>query len=97
MKWLVILFLISVFVVLISTRYRRQIQTGIYVWRMFRQMRQTGNVQEKQVESGANSKDVRLVRCARCGTWTPQANALNLGGRTFYCSAKCVETAVKVA
>ncbi len=96
MKWLILLFLIAVAVVLIGARYRRQIQTGIYLWRMFRKMRQTGRSEEKQVGSKENSKDVPLVRCARCGSWTPQTKALNLRGKTFYCSANCMETAIKV-
>ena len=97
MKWLVLLVLVFVAVVLVAARYRRQIQTGIYLWRMFRKMRQTGRTEEKQVESKENSKDVQLVRCARCGAWTPETKALNLRGKTFYCSANCMETAVKVA
>jgi hypothetical protein len=95
MKWLFLLFLIGVAVVLISARYRRQIQTGIYLFKMFKGMRRTGGAQERQIQNRANSKDVQLVRCARCGTWTPQSNALNLRGKTFYCSANCMETAVK--
>lgn len=97
MKWLILLFLIAAAVVLIAARYRRQIQTGIYLYRMFRKMRQTGRSEEKQIESRENSKAVPLVRCARCGTWTPQTEALSLGGKVFYCSADCVENAVKVA
>lgn len=97
MKWLILLFLIAAACALIATRYRRQIQTGIYLWRMFRKMRQTGGAENKQFENKANSKDVPLVRCARCGTWTPQTSALNLRGKTFYCSANCMENAVKVA
>ncbi len=40
MKWLVLLLLIAAAGILIAVRYRRQIQTGIYVFRMFRNMRQ---------------------------------------------------------
>lgn len=97
MKLLILLFLIFAVAVLIATRYRRQIQTGIYLWRMFRKMRQTtGRAEEKQIDDNQNSKDVPLVRCARCGTWTPHTQALSLRGKTFYCSAACMETAVKV-
>ncbi len=96
MKWLIILVLISVAVVLIAARYRRQIQTGIYLWRMFRKMRQMGKTEEKQIVEKQNPKDVQLVRCAKCGIWIPQTKALNLRSKTFYCSANCMETAVKV-
>lgn len=96
MKWLILLFIIAVAVVLIGVRYRRQLQTGIYLWRMFRKLRQAGTAEKKQVETKANIKDSPLVRCARCGTWTAQANALGLRNRVFYCSAACMENAVKV-
>lgn len=96
-KLIIILFLIAVVGVLVATRYRRQIQTGIYLWRMFRKMRQADGGERPQVESSEKSKDIRLVRCARCGTWTPQKNALSLRGNIFYCSADCMENAVKVA
>jgi len=96
MKWLFLLFIIAVAVVLVATRYRRQIQTGIYLWRMFRKMRQTGKAENKRFENKVNSSDAPLVRCARCGVWTPQTKAMNLRGRVFYCSAVCMENAVKV-
>lgn len=98
MKWLIILLLIVAAFVLVAVRYRRQIQTGIYLWRMFRKMRGgMKNSSEKQVQSSVNANDAQLVRCARCGTWTPQSEALNLRGKVFYCSSNCMENAVKVA
>lgn len=96
MKWLIILFLIAAVAVIIAARYRRQIQSGIYLWRMFKKMRQVGKPETKQVESRENTRNVQLVRCARCGAWTPQTNALNLGGKIFYCTTACMENAVKV-
>jgi hypothetical protein len=96
MKWLILLLLVGIAGVLIATRFRRQIQTGIYLWRMFTKMRQMSQTDEKRIEQKANSKEVPLVRCARCGTWIPQTKALNLRSKVFYCSANCMETAVKV-
>lgn len=96
MKWLIVLFLIAAVIVIFATRYRRQIQTGIYLWRTFKKMRQVGSAETKRVEGKENAKAGQLVRCGRCGTWTPQSNALNLGGKVFYCSTECVENAVKV-
>ncbi len=96
MKWLILLLLIAAAVILIATRYRRQIQMGIYVFRMFRKMRQMGKADEKQIQEKERPKDVQLVRCAKCGTWIPQTKALNLRSKVFYCSANCMETAVKV-
>lgn len=97
MKWLIILFLLFVLFAFIAARYRRQIQMGIYVFKMFRKMRQMNKPAEKQIDKPAISNDVQLIRCAKCGTWIPQSNALNLrNSKTFYCSANCMERAVKV-
>jgi len=96
MKWLILLLLIGVVGVLIAVRFRRQIQTAIYLFRMFRKMRQMGKSDGRKIEEKENTKDVPLVRCAKCGTWIPQTKALNLRSKAFYCSAVCMERAVKV-
>jgi Sec-independent protein translocase protein TatA len=94
-----LLFIFLIFLVvagIFALRYRRQIQSAIYVWQMFKKMRGVNKPQEKQIEKTENTKDVQLVRCGKCGTWIPQKNALNLRSKAFYCSADCIESAVKV-
>ena len=97
MKWLIILGLLILVWVFIAVRYRQQIQTAIYVWKMFRKMRQASRPTERQIEKQENSSEVPLVKCAKCGTWIPQKNAFNLRSKIFYCSANCMESAVKVS
>lgn len=94
MKWLIILVLFILLAMIIATRYRRQIKSALYVWKMFRKMRQVDKSGDKQIEQSNNAKDIPLIRCAKCGTWIPQKNALNLRSKTFYCSANCMEQAV---
>lgn len=96
MKWLVILILLLILAAIIVVRYRKQLQTAIFVWKMFRKMRLASRPVEKQIEKPENRNDVALVKCAKCGTWMPQKNALNLRSKIFYCSANCMESAVKV-
>ena len=96
MKLLILLVFLIAAGVFVAVRYRRQIQTGIYLYRMFKKMRGANKAGERQITQKENPKDVPLVRCARCGTWTPQNKALNLRSKVFYCSANCMETAVKV-
>lgn len=94
-KILFILLLLIVLGGLIALRYRRQIQTALYFWRMFRKMRQMNKPEpEKKIEKQEITKDVQLVRCARCKTWIPQSKALNLRSKAFYCSTNCMESAV---
>ena len=96
-KLLVILVILLVIVALIAIRYRRQITMGLQVWKMFRQMRKVGKTaNEKEIEKPKNSKDVALVRCERCGKWTPPTEGMNLRSKNFYCSSKCMERAVKL-
>jgi hypothetical protein len=97
MKWLIILGLLAILVMFIAIRFRRQIQMGIYMFNMFRKMRQMSQkpeTTEKRIEN--NSADVPLVRCAKCGSWIPQNTAMKLSKNNFYCSSKCLENAVKV-
>lgn len=96
MKWLILLILILILFAFLINKYRRQIQMAIYVWRMFRKMRQAGKADEKQIETRDEAEKVQLIRCAKCGTWTPQKNALNLRTGVFYCSTDCMEQTVKV-
>lgn len=96
MKWLIILIFLLVAAVFVFIRYRRQIQTAIYLWKMFRKMRQAGKAPEKQIEKKESLNDSPLVRCARCSKWIPQSEALNLRSKIFYCSSVCMENAVKV-
>ena len=96
MKWIIILGLIFIVLMLIVSRYRKQIQMALYVFRMFRKMRQMSKSEEKQIDVKANSTETNLVNCAKCGTWIPQNKALKLRSGVFYCSSDCLETNVKV-
>lgn len=98
MKWLIVLGLLAIVAIFIAVRYRRQIQTGIYMLKMLRKMRQMSKPQatEKKIEQKAGSDDVQLVRCAKCGSWIPQNTAMKLSKNTFYCSSKCMEKAVQI-
>ncbi len=96
MKWVIILILFAGLTTIMALRYRRQLQTALYVWRMFKKMRRMNDTKEKQIEKKETTGDVQLIRCAKCGTWIPQKNALKLRSKTFFCSANCMEKAVEV-
>jgi hypothetical protein len=96
MKWLIILALFMMLAGIIALRYRRQIQTARQLWLMFRQFRKSSKPAERNVEKKAIDKNLPLVRCARCGMWIPQNEALNLRSKTFYCSSKCMEKAAHI-
>ena len=96
MKLLIILVLLLVVAALIAVRYRRQIQTAIYMWRMLRQMRQFNKPQhEKHIGAKETSANVPLVRCVGCGNWVEEINVLKMGNKISYCSASCIEKAVR--
>lgn len=96
MKFLIILLLLLVLIAIIAVRYRRQIQTAIYMLRMFKKMREMGKSQEKQIETKEVSSNAPLVKCSNCGTWITQNTAFKLRSNTYYCSSICMEKAVNL-
>ena len=99
MKWIILLILLAILAMFIIARYRRHIQTGIYMFKMLRKMRQMNKPekQEKQLENTAESGDVQLVPCAKCGNWIPQNTAMKLSKNNYYCSSKCLEESFQVS
>lgn len=99
MKWLIILGLLMILGAFVAVRYRKQIQMALYVFRMFRKMRQLSKTPdqpaEKQIRPTSASNEIPLVRCAKCGSWKPQSESLKLGRNVFYCSSNCMEKAVR--
>ncbi len=95
MKWLIILFLLFVLFAIIAVRYRRQIQTAMYMYKMFRKMRQVSKGNERRIETKQNPANIPLVRCAGCGNWVAETEILKMGNKISYCSANCIEKAVR--
>lgn len=95
-KLLVILFILIVLLSLIALRYRRQIQTGIGLWRMFRQVRKASKPPAGANPKRSIEKSESLVSCARCGKWILPSDAVNLRSKTFYCSTNCMEKAARL-
>lgn len=97
MKWLIILVLLLIVAAVVILRYRRQIQMALQMYMMFKKMRQMSRpAPEKRIENVAADKGEALVRCERCGNWIPRSEAMKLRSKTIYCSANCMERAVKL-
>ena len=64
MKWLILLILFLILMALIVVRFRRQINTGIEIFKMFRQLRNQTKPREKKLAKKAANESVPLVRCA---------------------------------
>ena len=88
-KVLFILFILLVVLGMVAIRYRKQVVMGIEVWKAFKKMRQAARPPEKQVQAPENVNSP-LVKCVKCGTWVPDANAIRLGSNK-YCSGACIE------
>lgn len=95
-KLLVIFFILLLVIMLLALRYRRQLQTGLHIWLMYKQIKQTPKPSAKPKINQTIEKGESLVRCARCGKWVPPAGAVNLRGRTTYCSTQCMEKAARL-
>ena len=96
MKWLILLGLLLIVAIFIVARYRRQIQTALQLWRMFRQMKKASAPPEKKIDSRGTDKNTPLVRCARCGKWIAGSEAFKLRSKTAYCSNLCMEKAARI-
>ena len=97
MKWLILLILLLVLFAIVAMRYKKQIQTALYVWKMFKRVRQMNRTEEKRIEKKEPAEATNLIRCAKCGSWFPQQNALNLRSKAYFCSTVCMEKAAKVS
>lgn len=97
MKWIILLLLLLIVAAFIALRYRRQIQTGLHIYRMFRKMQKASKPVEKKAEQPrVIDKNENLVRCSRCGKWIPESAALNLRSKVSYCSTVCMEKAARI-
>ena len=98
MKWLILLAFLVGLVVFIAVRYRRQMQTALQLWKMFRQFKKAAAPlpAEKKIENRGRDSNSPLVRCARCGKWLAASEALNLRSKTSYCSTACMEKAARI-
>ncbi|MEO8648029.1 MAG: hypothetical protein ABI539_02570 [Acidobacteriota bacterium] len=90
---LVVLLVIGILMALTAVRYRRQIATGIQIWKMLRGASPT-NRGERDLKGEPVAKGP-LVVCSKCGTWVPGEKAIRLGQNAVYCSAQCLETAAR--
>jgi Sec-independent protein translocase protein TatA len=97
MKWLIIIGLLVILLVFLAMRFRRQIQAAIEIWRLLKKIKNF-QPEEKTVTKSKieQNKNETFVRCASCGNWIAESQALNLRLKIFYCSAECVEKSVVV-
>ena len=95
MKFLYILLFLLMLFGLIALYFRKHIQTALYMWQMFRKMRQISKPKtEKRIEKTEPASAAKLVKCTKCGTWTPLTKAIYFRSKIFYCSKNCMETVV---
>ncbi len=95
MKWLIILVLIAVLIAMIVYRYRKHIQTALFMWRTYRNFQQQAKPRQKQVPRKDTSKDSELIRCPKCNKWTSQEDAVKLKSN-YYCSLTCLEESITI-
>lgn len=86
MKWIILLFLLFLLVAVLSVKYRKQINAAIKFWNQIQQ-----SSEKKESPQINEIKQVSLIKCAVCGSWTPQSNSLKSGTNITYCSKNCLE------
>jgi hypothetical protein len=96
MKWIILILLVFILTVLISTRYRKQINSAIILWRTLTRGNSSAPQAGSKVPASAEAKSVELIKCSKCGSWTPQSNTLALNSGELYCSAECINEAILI-
>jgi hypothetical protein len=101
MNWILWTLLILVVLLLVAAaaaaiRYRRHIQGGWLMWRAFRKMKKRAAPGQQEIGDKAKASDSPLVRCAKCGKWAQQDEAVKLKSN-FYCSHRCLEESFTAA
>jgi hypothetical protein len=92
---LVILAVIFVLLGLTAYRYRRQIATGIQVWRMLKGIKANTKRSIDDREEAPPVSSGKLIRCSKCGTWVAERSAIKLSRGVNFCSSACVESGTK--
>jgi hypothetical protein len=87
-----ILLVIFLLAALTAFKYRRALTGAGTIWRSFKELNARPPVNQV---SKANTENT-LVRCARCGVWTPQDRSIKLAG-VSYCSKLCLESKASAA
>ena len=97
MKYLLILLLLAAVAGLIYWRLRpyiAMVRRFLGVVREVNRMRPPGAGADLPRAEDRRAPTGQLVRCAVCGTWVAEANAVKLRAtRTTYCSHSCLERA----
>jgi hypothetical protein len=96
MKWIILILLVFILAVLISTRYRTQINAAIILWRTLTKGNSSASQIRSRAKAGADSKSVELIKCAKCGSWTPETNTLALNSGELFCSTTCINEAILI-
>lgn len=93
MKWLLILVILIAVVLYFAYRYRKHLQTAIFMYRTFRKMKSRASESQRQVPQRDTAADTELLQCPRCGKWSAKEDAVKLKSN-FYCSLDCLEETV---
>jgi MYND finger. len=89
-----IFFVIVILLGLTAFRYRRQIVAARRIWQMLKGNGLAGGFPVEQVREQNTNTATPLVKCSRCGTWTPLDRSIRLSNNIYYCSTNCLENKV---
>jgi hypothetical protein len=93
LKYLLTAALVALLIWLIYRRLRPYIQMLRQFISAVRGTIETGT--QSELHRDTQNAESKLVRCANCDTWVPQARAFGANS-AFYCSRVCLELAAKI-
>jgi hypothetical protein len=84
-----ILAVVLILLALTAVRYRRQIVAIITFWQQFQAARERLQSGTRPPQVHEPDRGIKLVNCARCGKWVPEAEAVRYSSTTFVCVLNC--------
>lgn len=95
--WIIIIFfaLSLISVAITAYRYRQYLQTGWFMLKTYRQIKQKSKPDKKILKTKPVSDDSPLIQCAKCHKWISQTQSVKLK-TSYFCSHSCLEKSFAV-
>lgn len=97
MKLFIIIGLLALFITLLYFRLRPYLKMARRMFGIARDVRHMSRSDPAQPLRSDTATSSKLLRCAACGTWTPDSRAVKLRSSTAtYCSHACMEASAAI-
>ncbi|MEZ5306937.1 MAG: hypothetical protein R2684_07310 [Pyrinomonadaceae bacterium] len=90
MKWILLLAILAGIVLYLVLRYKKHIQTAIFMYRTYRKMKAASRRRTESIPEARVEADTEMLKCPSCGKWIARSEAVKLKS-DYFCSLQCLE------